>query len=137
MICSQILSAQKPLTMKSTASGFSGEFHAGYSGWSSTDFLGDDGFEDGFGVGINLGYGVSELVEIFGGFLDYGDLSMQGFGASVGGGIKYHFSLQLAIQAGARIGFGTFNDVSLDSYEEDWEYDVTSTRVFGGLVYYF
>jgi hypothetical protein len=65
------------------------------------------------------------------------DLDMQGYGISVGAGIKYHFTLAFAALAGADFTFGSMSKIELDGYEYDDTFDANSLRLYLGGTYFF
>jgi len=181
---------QQPISMRSTAKGFSGQVHIGYGEWSSDDF--GVGTENGVNFGLKASWGFTEVIEAFVRFdyamlipeydgfemfpyshLDFGgrfnlgssikpwrpflqiagtimyseqeafnvyddivDIELTGFGLSLGGGIKYHLSLNLALLAGADMTFGSMHTIVIDGYEYDELYDANSVRVYLGIAYY-
>jgi len=183
--------AQQPISMKSTAQGFSGQLHLGYGQWSSDDLEVDR--ESGINFGLKAAYGFTELIEAFARFdyavltpayegfspfpyshLDLGlrlnlgstvkpwrpfvhlsgaiiyslqeatdvdgylvELDMTGFGLSLGGGMKYHITMDLAALIGTDITFGNMNLIYVNDYEYDDEFDANSFRLYVGMAYYF
>ncbi len=192
VFCSFNLLAQEIFEMKSTAVGFSGALHYGFTIWSSSDL--DVDSEIGIHLGLKAGYGFSERIEAFleydlsimfpedeefdafpykhidiGARYNFGStikafryyaeisgmyqkstqdavdtdtweyltLKMRGYGLSIGGGAKYHIKLPIAIIIGGRYSFGTFDNILIDGYKYDYEFEANSFRIYMGIEYYF
>jgi len=190
-LSSTIAYTQQPISMKSTARGFSGQLHLGYGQWASEDLEVDR--ESGFNFGLKAAYGFTELIEVFARFdyatltpeysgfsafpyshLDLGlrinmgstvkpwrpflhlsgaviyslqeasdtdgylvELDMTGYGITLGGGLKYHITLDLAALIGTDITFGKMNLIYVNDYEYDDVFDANSFRLYVGMAYYF
>jgi hypothetical protein len=71
-------------------------------------------------------------------FFDFNSVfKFKGNGFTVGGGIKYHFSLPLALSFDAAITSGNYTKNEIDGEILSEEYDYTSFRINVGVVVYF
>lgn len=64
-------------------------------------------------------------------------LDMEGYGISVGGGMKYHIKLPLVLIIGGKYSFGSFDTIKVDGQEYSDEWAANSYRFYLGAAYYF
>jgi hypothetical protein len=70
-------------------------------------------------------------------FGDRTDVSLSGTALGVGGGVQFFLSPGLALDTGARLGYGKFGRIKVDGDEEDIDVDrSTTTRLHVGLNWY-
>jgi len=64
-------------------------------------------------------------------------LDMEGYGLSVGGGLKYHLKLPMVLIVGLKYSFGTFDTILIEGEEYNEEWVANSYRIYLGASYYF
>jgi opacity protein-like surface antigen len=65
------------------------------------------------------------------------DVAFSGGGFAVGAGIQYSFSPKVALDVGARVGFGKFGTLEIDKQEQDLDVkNSMSTRINVGVSFY-
>lgn len=65
------------------------------------------------------------------------DLDMKGYGISVGGGVKYHITLEFAGIIGMDYTFGSMSEIEVAGIEYDDTFDANSLRLYLGGTYFF
>ncbi len=68
---------------------------------------------------------------------EYLKLDMQGYGLSVGGGLKYHLKLPMVLMIGGKYSFGTFDTIKIDGEDYSDEWVANSYRFYFGVAYFF
>ncbi len=64
-------------------------------------------------------------------------LDMEGYGISIGGGIKYHLQLPLVLMLGGKYSFGSFDTIKVNGNDYQDEWAANSYRLYFGIAYFF